>query len=300
MQNWWVAATPCRQPSVVDSRNEHPMPLPHAQELTVSADITPPADPDCVRLRNLCIVFGRGESAVVAVEGIDLTVRPREIVSIVGHSGCGKSTVLRAIAGLLSDASVQGQLLIHGQTPEQARRAGLMSMVFQEPVLAPWRTAEANVRLPLQVARGQRPAAAKTAKEQLELVGLKGYENRYPRQLSGGQRQRVSLARALMMQPEVLLMDEPFGALDEITRDEMHIELLRIWGTTEASIILVTHSITEAVFLSDHVLVMAAHPGRVTDFVTVDIPRPRRSDFKDTPEFGAIQHRIRTALEANR
>lgn len=279
------------------------MPMYHGPAPAAPADTTPGSDPDspdCVRLSDVCIVFGSGESAVVAVEGVDLTVRPREIVSIVGHSGCGKSTVLRAIAGLLTDASVQGQLSIHGQTPEQARRAGLMSMVFQEPVLAPWRTAEANVKLPVQVARGQHRAPAKSAREQLELVGLKGFENRYPRQLSGGQRQRVSLARALMMQPKVLLMDEPFGALDEITRDEMHTELLRIWDTTEASIILVTHSITEAVFLSDHILVMAAHPGRVTDFITVDIPRPRRSDFKDTPEFVAIQHRIRTALEANR
>lgn len=302
MQNSWIVAAPLRPRSDLNSRNEHQMPLHHGQALAVSADTPPTTDPapDCVRLRDVCIVFGRGASAVVAVEGIDLTVRPREIVSIVGHSGCGKSTVLRAIAGLLPDASVQGQLSIHGQTPEQARRSGLMSMVFQDPVLAPWRTAEANVRLPVQVSRGQRRAPARTAREQLELVGLSGYENRYPRQLSGGQRQRVSLARALMMQPEVLLMDEPFGALDEITRDEMHTELLRIWGTTEASIILVTHSITEAVFLSDHVLVMAAHPGRVTDFVTVDIPRPRRSDFKDTAEFVAIQHRIRTALETNR
>jgi NitT/TauT family transport system ATP-binding protein len=208
--------------------------------------------------------------------------------------------VLRAIAGLLPDASVQGDLSILGRSPDEARQSGLMSMVFQEPVLAPWRTAEANVHLPLQVARGRRPAPAKTAREQLELVGLKGFEKRYPRQLSGGQRQRVSLARALMMQPKVLLMDEPFGALDEITRDEMHTELLRIWGTTDAAIILVTHSITEAVFLSDHVLVMAAHPGRVTDFITVDAPRPRRSDFKDTPEFVRTQHRIRTALEENR
>lgn len=259
-----------------------------------------PSEPDCVRLNDVCIVFGRGETAVVAVEGIDLTVRPREIVSIVGHSGCGKSTVLRAIAGLLSEASVQGELSILGRSPDAARESGLMSMVFQEPVLAPWRTAEANVQLPMQVARGHRAAPTKTAREQLELVGLKGYENRYPRQLSGGQRQRVSLARALMMQPKVLLMDEPFGALDEITRDEMHTELLRIWGTTEASIILVTHSITEAVFLSDHVLVMAANPGRVTDFITVDVPRPRRNDFKDTPEFVRIQHRIRTSLEGNR
>ncbi|AQA03036.1 hypothetical protein BVC93_11995 [Mycobacterium sp. MS1601] len=253
-----------------------------------------------MRLKDLCIVFGRGDQAVVAVEGVDLTVRPREIVSIVGHSGCGKSTVLRAIAGLLPDASVQGELAILGQSPDAARKSGLLSMVFQDPVLAPWRTAEGNVRLPSQVARGHRPAPTKTAREQLELVGLKGYENRYPRQLSGGQRQRVSLARALMMQPQVLLMDEPFGALDEITRDEMHTELLRIWGTTETSIVLVTHSITEAVFLSDHIVVMAAHPGRVTDFISVDQPRPRRSDFKDTPEFIDIQHRIRTALETHR
>lgn len=286
------------RPPGAELRSEHLMAQPLSPVMAVSPESR--NDLDCVRLKDLCIVFGRGHDAVIAVEGLDLMVQPREIVSIVGHSGCGKSTVLRAIAGLLSDASVQGELSILGRSPEEARQAGLMSMVFQEPVLAPWRTAEANVQLPVQVARGRRRVPAKTAREQLELVGLKGFEKRYPRQLSGGQRQRVSLARALMMQPKVLLMDEPFGALDEITRDEMHTELLRIWSTTDASIILVTHSITEAVFLSDHVLVMAAHPGRVADFITVDEPRPRRNDFKDTPEFVGIQHRIRTALEGAR
>lgn len=255
---------------------------------------------DRVTLRDVCIVHGRGEAAVVAVEGIDLTVRPRQIVSVVGHSGCGKSTLLRAIAGLLPDASVQGELSILGKTPEEARRSGLMSMVFQDAVLAPWRTVEANVRLPIQVARGRTRPPAKTPREQLEVVGLKGYERRYPKQLSGGQRQRVALARALVMEPQVLLMDEPFGALDEITRDEMHTELLRIWGTTDASIILVTHSIAEAVFLSDQILVMAAHPGRVADVIDVEFPRPRRSELKDSAEFTRIQHRIRASLEENR
>lgn len=256
--------------------------------------------PDRVSLRDVCIVHGRGDAAVVAVEGIDLTVRSRQIVSIVGHSGCGKSTLLRAIAGLLSDASVQGNLSILGKSPEEARKSGLLSMVFQDAVLAPWRTVEANVRLPLQVARGRARPPAKTPREQLEVVGLKGYERRYPKQLSGGQRQRVALARALVMEPQVLLMDEPFGALDEITRDEMHTELLRIWGTTDASIILVTHSIAEAVFISDQILVMASHPGRVADVIAVDFPRPRRSELKDSIEFTRIQHRIRASLEENR
>nr|WP_269329608.1 ABC transporter ATP-binding protein [Kineosporia babensis] len=229
-----------------------------------------------------------------------MTVRPREIVSIVGHSGCGKSTLLRALAGLLPHASVQGNLSILGRSPEQARKSGLLSMVFQDPVLAPWRTVEGNIRLPLQVARGRERKPSKTISEQLEVVGLGGYEKRYPKQLSGGQRQRVSLARALMMEPQVLLMDEPFGALDEITRDEMHTELLRIWGTTDASVVVVTHSIPEAVFLSDRIVVMAAHPGRIADVVEVDFPRPRGNDLKDTPEFARIAHRIRTALEENR
>jgi NitT/TauT family transport system ATP-binding protein len=253
-----------------------------------------------VSLKDVCIVHGRGDAAVVAVEGVDLEVAPREIVSIVGHSGCGKSTLLRAIAGLLPEASVQGELSILGKTPDDARKSGLLNMVFQDAVLAPWRTVEANVRLPLQVARGRDHVPAKTPREQLEVVGLKGFEKRFPKQLSGGQRQRVALARALVMETQVLLMDEPFGALDEITRDEMHTELLRIWGTTDASIILVTHSIAEAVFLSDHILVMAAHPGRVADFISVDFPRPRRNDLQDSPEFIRIQHRIRAALEDNR
>lgn len=265
-----------------------------------SAAVRDATQADRVRLRDVCIVHGRGDAAVVAVEGVDLSVGAREIVSIVGHSGCGKSTLLRAIAGLLPDASVQGELSILGRSPEEARKSGLLGMVFQDAVLAPWRTVEANVRLPLQVSRGRTRPPAKTPLEQLEVVGLKGYERRYPKQLSGGQRQRVALARALMLEPQVLLMDEPFGALDEITRDEMHTELLRIWGTTDASIILVTHSIAEAVFLSDQILVMAAHPGRVADHITVDFPRPRRSDLKDSTEFIEIQHRIRAALEGNR
>ncbi|AQT83185.1 hypothetical protein B1R94_28410 [Mycolicibacterium litorale] len=264
----------------------------------VTAD--PGAKQSRVSLKDVCIVHGRGDAAVVAVEGVDLEVAPREIVSIVGHSGCGKSTLLRAIAGLLPEASVQGELSILGKSPDDARKSGLLSMVFQDAVLAPWRTVEANVRLPLQVARGRDHVPAKTPREQLEVVGLKGFEKRLPKQLSGGQRQRVALARALVMEPQVLLMDEPFGALDEITRDEMHTELLRIWGTTDASIVLVTHSIAEAVFLSDHILVMAAHPGRMADFISVDFPRPRRNDLKDSPEFVGIQHRIRAALEDNR
>ncbi|WP_435748116.1 ABC transporter ATP-binding protein [Nocardioides sp. SYSU DS0663] len=255
---------------------------------------------DLIALRDVCVVHGRGDSAVVAVEGVDLRVRPREIVSIVGHSGCGKSTLLRAMAGLQPHASVQGTLEVLGRTPEEARRSGLIGMVFQDAVLAPWRTVEGNVRLPQQVARGRAQRPAKSPSEMLDLVGLAGYERRYPKQLSGGQRQRVSLARALAMEPQVLLMDEPFGALDEITRDEMHTELLRIWDTTHTSIVLVTHSIQEAVFLSDRIVVMAANPGRVADLITVDFARPRRNELKDTREFAHIAHRIRTALEENR
>jgi NitT/TauT family transport system ATP-binding protein len=259
-----------------------------------------PAGDALVSLRDTCIVHGRGDGAVVAVEGVDLDVRPREIVSVVGHSGCGKSTLLRAIAGLQPHASVQGTLEILGQSPEEARRSGLIGMVFQESVLAPWRTVAGNIRLPQQVARGRARKPSKSPAEMLELVGLKGYDKRYPKQLSGGQRQRVSLARALGMEPQVLLMDEPFGALDEITRDEMHTELLRIWETTHTSIVLVTHSIQEAVFLSDRIVVMAPNPGRIADLITVDFPRPRRNDIKDTPEFAEIAHRIRTSLEDNR
>lgn len=253
-----------------------------------------------VSLRDTCIVHGRGDDAVVAIEGVDLHVRPREIMSIVGHSGCGKSTLLRAIAGLQPHASVQGTLEILGQSPDEARRSGLVGMVFQEPVLAPWRTVAGNIRLPQQVARGRARKPSRSPAEMLDLVGLKGYDKRYPKQLSGGQRQRVSLARALGTEPQVLLMDEPFGALDEITRDEMHTELLRIWDATRTSIVLVTHSIQEAVFLSDRIVVMAPNPGRIADLITVDFPRPRHNEIKDTPEFTEIAHRIRTSLEKNR
>ncbi|MEQ6901454.1 ABC transporter ATP-binding protein [Nocardioides sp. YIM 152588] len=270
-------------------------------QTTQTLSRAPGADTEhLVDLRDVCIVHGRGDEAVVAVEGVDLHVRPREIVSVVGHSGCGKSTLLRAIAGLQPHASVQGSLEIIGQTPEEARRSGLIGMVFQESVLAPWRTVAGNIRLPQQVARGRARKETRSPSEMLELVGLAGYDKRYPKQLSGGQRQRVSLARALAMEPQILLMDEPFGALDEITRDEMHTELLRIWDTTHTSIVLVTHSIQEAVFLSDRIVVMAANPGRVADLITVDFPRPRHNEIKDSPEFAAIAHRIRTSLEENR
>lgn len=260
----------------------------------------PATGTELLRLEGVCIVHGRGDEAVVAVEGIDLRVGTREIVSIVGHSGCGKSTVLRALAGLLPHASVQGELSIMGRTPDEARKSGLIGMVFQESVLAPWRTVERNVTLPVEVSRSRVRRPSRTAAEQLEMVGLAGYEKRYPKQLSGGQRQRVSLARALMMEPEVLLMDEPFGALDEITRDEMHSELLRIWDTTHVSIVLVTHSIAEAIFLSDRVVVMSTHPGRIADTIDIDFPRPRRNELKDTPQFADIAHRIRQGLEKNR
>jgi NitT/TauT family transport system ATP-binding protein len=251
---------------------------------------------DLVQLRDVCIVHGRGPKATVAVEGVDLDIGRNEFISVIGPSGCGKSTLLKAIAGLLPPESVQGSIVIDGRPPEAARKANSFAYVFQEAVLAPWRTALENVRLPLEVARGA--AHRRDPEELLELVGLAGFADKLPGQLSGGMRQRVSIARALTLHPSVLLMDEPFGALDELTRDHMHTELLNIWHATDASVVMVTHSLTEAVFLADRVLVMSPRPGRLTASLQIDFDRPRTNDLKSTAAFHAKVDELRAALEA--
>jgi NitT/TauT family transport system ATP-binding protein len=253
---------------------------------------------ELVRLRDVCIVHGRGERATVAVEGVDLDIGRKEFVCVIGPSGCGKSTLLKALAGLLPAGSVQGDIAIDGRTPGEARRANSFAYVFQEAVLAPWRTALENVRLPLEVARGRAAADRRDPEELLELVGLTGFADKLPSQLSGGMRQRVSIARALTLHPSLLLMDEPFGALDELTRDHMHTELLNIWSATDASVVMVTHSLTEAVFMADRVLVMSPRPGRLTETLEIDFPRPRTNDLKTSLTFHTKVNELRAALEA--
>ena len=248
-----------------------------------------------IACRDVSMVFDAAAGMVQALANVSLEIERGELVALIGPSGCGKSTLLRLIADVLQPTS--GSIEVRGGPAARARLAREFGFVFQHPGLLRWRTAEANVSLPLEVGGwGRRHAAPHRPAELLELVGLKGFERAYPRQLSGGMQQRVSIARALVTGPRILLMDEPFGALDEITRDHMNEELLRIWAATGTTIVFVTHSIPEAVYLSSRVFVLAPRPGRVTDEVTIDLPLPRTPSVKDTPAFVKHTATLRRAL----
>jgi NitT/TauT family transport system ATP-binding protein len=243
------------------------------------------------------MVFETAAGPVRALSNVTLEIERGELVALIGPSGCGKSTLLRLIADVLQPTS--GAIEVRGGPAMRARLAREFGFVFQHPGLLRWRTAEANVSLPLEVgAWGRRHAPPHRPTELLALVGLKGFERAYPRQLSGGMQQRVSIARALVTGPRILLMDEPFGALDEITRDHMNEELLRIWAATGTTIVFVTHSIPEAVYLASRVFVLAPRPGRVTEEVRIDLPSPRTPSVKDTPEFVKHTATLRRALAA--
>ncbi len=232
---------------------------------------------------------------VDALADVNVEIGDGEFVSIVGPSGCGKSTLMRLIAGL--DAPVAGSIQIVGETVRgPSPRTGI---VFQEARLLPWRTTVQNVVLPAEAQGGRRQGrdVKSRAEELLTLVGLRGFESAYPRELSGGMAQRVALARALLLDPWLLLMDEPFGALDAITREQMNMELLRIWSESRKTVIFITHSVSEAVLLSDRVLVMAAHPGRISGDVRVGLPRPRRVEHLETPPAAEATLKIRAVLE---
>lgn len=245
-----------------------------------------------IELAGLRVQFNSRRESVTAVDGVNLTVRRNGFLSVIGPSGCGKSTLLRVIAGLITPSS--GTAAILGGTTLSALRSRAIGFVFQEPALMPWRTAVRNVQLPLEVVKPA-PRAADPV-ELLALVGLAGRENAYPHQLSGGQCQRVAIARALVTRPQILLMDEPFGALDEITRDALNAELLNLWHSVDTTVVFVTHSIAEAVFLSERVAVMSSGPGRVTAVVDVPLPYPRDLSIKDRPEFTAITAQLREHL----
>ena len=251
--------------------------------------------PPAVAIDGLTVRFGDAETGVTALERVSVRIPAGGLVTMLGPSGCGKSTLLRAIADLVPAS--EGSVSVLGRTPEQARQARQFAFVFQDSTLLPWRTALENVRLPLEVGGGARGADHADPAELLGLVGLSGRESALPHELSGGMRQRVAIARALVCRPRVLLMDEPFGALDEITRDKLNEELLRIWQETGTTIVFVTHSIPEAAFLGQHVLVLASHPGRVREFVTVDLPFPRKLAMRDTIEFVTITAHLRALLE---
>lgn len=252
-------------------------------------------DSTAIACRQLSVRFFSDRRIVEAVSAIDLEVAQGEFLSLLGPSGCGKSTLLRVVADLIPASN--GELRILGGTPAQARERRDIGFVFQDAALLPWRTVLANVCLPLEVRKGRGRQGRATPRELLDLVGLSGWENAYPHELSGGMRQRVSIARALVSSPRILLMDEPFGALDEITRDRMNDELLRVWRETRTTILFVTHSIYEAAYLGQRVLVMAARPGRVKEMVKVDLPADRQLSLRETPAFVALAARLRTILE---
>jgi NitT/TauT family transport system ATP-binding protein len=239
------------------------------------------------------MTFSTSSGPFRALEGVTLTIRPGEFVSLLGPSGCGKSTLLRLVADILTPTD--GTISVAGEAPAAARRRRAFGFVFQDPTLLAWRDTERNILLPLEIASDSRRARER-AQRLLELVGLSRFSASYPWQLSGGMRQRVAIARALITEPKILLMDEPFGALDEITREYMNLELLRIWQATGTTILFVTHSSPEAVFLSDRVVVMGTSPGRVKLDLRVELPRPRDPAMKETVEFARHTAALRRAL----
>ncbi len=250
---------------------------------------------DSIVVKNVSKVFELAEGPITALENINFHVGEKEFISLIGPSGCGKSTILRLISGLISPTS--GEIYIKGKTPLEARNERLYAFVFQDPVLFPWRSVIRNVEIPLEIIGSAAKKQHKgRARELLKLVGLEGFENAKPNQLSGGMKQRAAIARALLLNPGVLLMDEPFGALDEINRDRMNLELLRIWRETDAAVLFVTHSIEEAVFLSDRIIMLSPRPGTVVADIPIDLPRPRTLEIKQSDKVFQYSARVREQL----
>lgn len=247
-----------------------------------------------IELQGLTKAFHTRQGEVRALEGVNLSVRNNEFVCLLGPSGCGKSTILGSIAGLTKPTA--GAVSIEGKSVEEARAAHQIGLVFQDAVLLPWRTVSENVSLPLEVLKVPRGERLQRIGKVLELVGLAGFERRFPHELSGGMRQRLGIARALSFDPQMLLMDEPFGALDAITRDSMSIELLRIWEQRQKTVVFVTHSISEAALLSDRVVVLTPRPGRIAAIVDNPLPRPRPLHMRDSAEFIALSRQLRNLL----
>jgi len=247
-----------------------------------------------IAARDLTLTFETDDGPVHALSAVNLTVNAGDFVSFIGPSGCGKTTLLRVIADL--EQPTGGAVTVNGMTPQAARLARAYGYVFQAAGLYPWRTIARNVALPLEIMGLPRTQRAERVARALALVELTGFENKYPWQLSGGMQQRASIARALAFDADLLLMDEPFGALDEIVRDHLNEQLLKLWARTKKTVCFVTHSIPEAVYLSTKIVVMSPRPGRVTDVIESTLPRERPLDIRDTPEFLAIAHRVREGL----
>ena len=247
-----------------------------------------------VQIKDVTKRFGE----TTALQGIELEIEPGEFVSLIGPSGCGKSTLLRIIGDLIQPTS--GGANVNGKPARQARIDRDYGIVFQDAVLYDWRTVAKNIALPLELAHWDRRRRAAKVKEMLDLVELTGFENHHPWQLSGGMQQRVAIARALSFDPSLLLMDEPFGALDEMTRERLNMELLRIWEASASTVVFVTHSISEAVFLSTRVVVMSPRPGRISNVVSVDLPQPRTAATREEPHFFELVTEVREALHLGR
>jgi NitT/TauT family transport system ATP-binding protein len=249
-----------------------------------------------ISAKSLDLTFETNDGPVHALKGVDLDIGKGEFVSFIGPSGCGKTTFLRCIAAL--ETPTGGELTVNGMTPENARQARAYGYVFQAAGLYPWRTIAGNIKLPLEIMGFSKAEQKKRVEQVLELVDLAGFGGKFPWQLSGGMQQRASIARALSFDADILLMDEPFGALDEIVRDHLNEELLKLWARTGKTIGFVTHSIPEAVYLSTKIVVMSPRPGRITDVIDSPLPKERPLDIRDTPEFLEIAHRVREGLRA--
>lgn len=250
-----------------------------------------------IKIENLWVQFPdkNGGEPVVALKNINLEIKPGEFVSLVGPSGCGKTTLLRTIADLQQPTT--GTISIGGLTPREIRLQQKFGIVFQNPVLYEWRTVRRNVCMPMEIMGVPKKERTNRVTQTLELVGLYNFGKKHPHELSGGMQQRVGIARALALRPKILLMDEPFSALDEFTKEKLHLDVQNIWSKTKKTIIFVTHNIQEAVFLSDKVVVLSPHPGRVSAVVDINLPRPRGLEIRDTIEFNSLVSKVRNSFE---